>query len=127
MDEMMTQMTALPPAVRLWTGWMMAVFFFAAFFVRRDASARLVLGSFILTMAAAMLFFRATGTVKMIAAAHLLVWTPLLVYLIKSRLTGSSFKARSPMGAWLILLTATIAVSLAFDAREVAIYLRGVE
>lgn len=122
MNEMMTQMTALPPGVRLWTAWMMAVFFFAAFFVRRDAAARVALGSFFLTMAAAMVFFRATGTVKMIAAAHLLVWTPLLVYLIKTRLTCSSFKARSPMGAWLILLTATIAVSLVFDAREVVLF-----
>lgn len=119
---MMTQMNALPLAVRLWTGWMMCVFFFAAFFVRRDAGARVVLGSFFLTMAAAMLFFRATGTVKMIAAAHLLVWTPLLIYLIKTRL-GSSFKARSPLGAWLILLTATIAISLVLDAREVVLFL----
>ncbi len=122
MIEMMTQMNALPPGVRLWTAWMMAVFFFAAFFVRRDEDARLVLGSFILTMAAALLFFWATGTVKMIAAAHLLVWTPLLVYLIKTRLTCSSFKARSPIGTWLILLTATITVSLVFDAREVALF-----
>ena len=126
-NEMMTQMAGLPPAVRLWTAWMMAVFFFAAFFVRRDAAARLVLGSFLLTMALAMMFFRATRTVRMIAAAHLLVWTPLLAYLIKTRLACSSFKARSPMGAWLIALTATIAVSLVFDAREVAIFLRGVE
>lgn len=124
---MMTQMAALPSAVRLWTGWMMAVFLFAAFFVRRDVAARVVLVSFFLTMAAAMVFFRATGTVKMIAAAHLLVWTPLLTYLIKTRLGCSSFKARSPVGAWLILLTATIAVSLVFDAREVVIYLQGVE
>lgn len=127
MIEMMTQMNALPPGVRLWTAWMMAVFFFAAFFVRRDEEARLVLGSFILTMAAALLFFWTTGTVKMIAAAHLLIWTPLLVYLLKTRLGSSSFKAKSPVGAWLLVLTATITVSLVFDAREVAIFLRGVE
>lgn len=127
MNEMMTQMIALPPGVRLWTAWMMAVFFFAAIFVRRDEDARLVLGSFILTMAVAMLFFWTTGTVKMIAAAHLLVWTPLLVYLLKTRLGSTSFKAQSPAGTWLIVLTVTITISLVFDAREAAIFLRGVE
>lgn len=119
---LMTQMDALPFAVRLWTGWMMVAFLSAALFVRRDAAARAVLGAFLLTMAVAMALFHATGTVRAIAVAHLLVWIPLLVHLARTRLSSPAFDARSPAGAWLVLVTATAAVSLVFDAREVVLY-----
>lgn len=123
--DLMTQMNALPLWVRLWTAWMMAVFFSSAFFFRREAEARVTLGAFLLTMGVAMALFQATGTVKMIAAAHLLVWTPLLVYLVRARLNRASAGAGSPLAAWLGLLIGTIGISLMFDVREVVLFMGG--
>lgn len=121
MREMMAQMDALPLWVRLWTGWMMAVFFFAAAFVRHDAAARVVLGAFLLTMVVGMGLFAAARDVRVIAAAHLIVWTPLLAYLYKARSKDPSFALRSLKGAWLASLMLTMSVSLALDLRELAL------
>lgn len=125
MRDLMTQMNALPLWVRLWTGWMMAVFFSSAFFCRREEAARVTLGAFLLTMGVAMALFQATGTVKMIAAAHLLVWTPLLGYLAKLRQSRPSHGAGRPLAIWLALLIGTIGISLMFDAREVVLFIGG--
>ena len=125
MLEMMSQMAALPFWVRLWMGWMMALFLFAAIFARRDADARAILAAFILSMALGMGFFAVTRSVRMIAAGHLLVWTPLLVHLHKTRFNGGEQGPRGLRKAWLRALRLTVLTSLLFDLREVALHLYG--
>ncbi len=62
------------------------------------------------------------GYVKLLGLPHLIVWTPLAIWLVKQI-------RREDMPVWprraMVVILATIAISLAFDYTDVARYLLG--
>jgi len=116
---------AITPAIRIWLYWIAIIFLSSVTFVWEYKSARIVLAAFILTLPVAILVFRLLNNAHLIGIAHIAVWGPLVFYLIKSDLMRPSFQYSSPYGVWILLLVGTIAVSLAFDARDIALVVLG--
>ncbi len=125
MNEMNAQMEVLPPLVQYWMNWMMLVFVLSIVFVWNRKPARYVLLSFVLTMPVAMLVFYLTATVHLLGIAHLLVWGPLFYYLYSVEIKPQGLAFNSPYSIWLLLLMATIAISLVFDIRDLVLVLLG--
>lgn len=125
--EQMTQAidAATSPAVQMWMNWMVVIFVVSILFVRRYPAARVVLAGFVLSAVAGIVIFKITGKVYLIGLSHILIWTPLAIYLLRYVLTARNFRAQSMFGGWIILLLATIIVSLLFDYRDVTMVLLG--
>ncbi len=113
------QMAALGTPVELWVNWMMIIFISSILFVWKNKEARWALAALLVTLPTALLIFKLWGNVHLFALAHLLWWTPLLVYLIKSFQRQEKFKHWGALRLWHHLLCATIVVSLLFDVRDV--------
>ena len=126
MAEFSAQMNALPQAVQTWMQWMVLVFALSIVFTWWQVAARWVFVTFfVLTIAGAYGQFSFTHSVHWIAAVHLVLWIPLLVYLVGTAMRRPEFRAASPYGVWLIVVVLTMLVSLAFDARDVFLLLNG--
>jgi len=125
MNQMNSQTAELPQWVQLWMNWMMIVFLAAILFVKNHVAARVALGTFLLTFLAAFGLFYLTRNIHLFSLVHLVLWTPLLVYLYKKELRPGNVALATPYGIWLILLCATIAISLIFDVRDAALALTG--
>jgi hypothetical protein len=119
---------ALPPWVQWWIIFMVASFAVGLLFVRRHASARWVVGAFVLAHIMAgmeiLIFGPAALTVGLIALNHALVWTPAGAYMAKT-MTKPRHADFTPYAAWRFLILGVIAFSLVFDYRDAAIYLFG--
>ena len=113
--------------VSMWLNWMMAIFLLSLLFVWKHVPARYVLASFIATMPLAVLIFNATGKVHLIGLAHLLVWIPLAYYLWTKVISGPDFNKSSWYGTWILLILATITISMLFDVRDVVMTLVGMK
>ena len=105
--------------------WMSLVFLASVFFVWRHRAARFVLLVTFLTLPVAFLIFRMHPNVELFGIAHFLLWLPLLVFLVRKEIKAPSFNAKTAYGVWLLLLSATIIVSLAFDARDIVLVALG--
>jgi len=116
---------AITPVIRVWLYWIAIIFLSSVIFVWEYKSARIVLAAFILTLPVAILVFKLLNNAHLIGITHIVVWGPLAFYLIKSDLMRPSFQYSAPYGIWIVLLLATIAVSLAFDVRDIALVLLG--
>ena len=113
------------PWVGVWMNWMMLVFALSLVFVWKKKAARYVVLAFALTMPIALFVFGKTGEVDLIGIAHIIVWTPLAYFLVQKEIRSKKFKAKSCYGVWLLLLVATIVISLIFDVKDVAEVLMG--
>jgi hypothetical protein len=128
MEEMelaVQAVAAAKPLVGYWMNWMMLVFALSVLFAWKHKAARWVIAAFVLTIPFALFIFGRSGEVDMIGLAHIIVWSPLAYYLIQKEIRTKKFKAKSCYGVWLILLVATILISLVFDVRDVAMVLMG--
>jgi len=128
MTEINTQMSALSTPVQIWVNWMMLVLLLSVFFIRKHRPARFVFLAFLITMPAAMAIFYFAHNVHLFALAHIMVWTPLLVYLIRIRKSEGLkrlIKIRGPYELWQTLLMSTLFISLIFDVRDVFLVLIG--
>ena len=105
--------------------WLMGIvfptFLASLFFLHRSMEARLALGGFVLGHLPMMLrlFETAVGT---IALMHVVLYTPALVALARRR---PRVRLASPFGAWVHVMLAVLAISLAFDLRDGLRYLFG--
>lgn len=106
------------PVVSLWINWMMVIFFASLLFVWKHPAARYALIVILLTLPAAVVLYTMSGKIHLIGLAHIIFWTPLFYYLLTREIRGSNFNLRTPFGAWVALLTATIFISLIFDVRD---------
>lgn len=127
MNEMNSQMPDLPQAVQIWVNWLMFTFFATLAFVRKHKTARIVLGTMLLTMPLALGIYAMTHTVHLIAAIHLLLWTPLLAYIYKVEFKGKEAPPTGFYGKWLIIFVITISISLLFDVRDIYLVLMGLK
>lgn len=114
------------PALRLWVLWLTVVIVAAPPILlvfrqsRRDGVVMLVASAG--TLVFMQLLYAQVGFVRLLGLPHVLIWTPLAVYLglrlRKGRLTGLP-----RVTAWVALLT--ILISLAFDYVDVARWILG--
>jgi hypothetical protein len=58
---------------------------------------------------------------------HLLLWSPILIYIMRVEFKSDDFKLKSPYGVWTILLMVTIVISLLFDIRDLIIVMMGLK
>lgn len=115
------------PFLAAWMNWLAIVFLFSVFFMIKHKAARLVFFSLFLLLPLSIFIFERTNNVNMISLAHLLVGPPLAYFLVQQEIRTPHFKGKSFYGVWLILLVATIIVSLLFDARDFVLVLMGVK
>ena len=126
MEEMEAAINAATsPAVKIWMNWMLVIFLASIIFIYKHKSARFILGALVLTLPLALLIFEMTKSPVLIGVAHIIVWLPLAVYLIKTEIMGKTGKLKSVYGVYLSLLLATIFISLFFDIRDSALILLG--
>ncbi len=119
MEEMEAAINAATSDVtKFWMDWMMIIFLSSLIFVYRHLSARFIFASLILSMPIAIWIFEATKSPHLIGVAHILVWLPLSIYLIKVEIVGKIESLKSSYGIYLILLLTTIVTSLFFDIRD---------
>jgi len=112
--------------IRIWFYWLgfaiVATPIILAFSkaTRRDALIVLLINiSVIVSMG---WLFRQIGYVRLLGIVHVLLWTPLFIYLIRRAKNG---EMTIPFRLVICIFAATLAVSLAFDYVDVVRYLMG--
>ncbi len=124
MDAMTQAVDAVTSAtVKMWMNWMVFIFAASLLFVWKHVAARLALAAFILSALASWLVFDITAEPYLIGIGHLIMWGPLAVYILLMVIPSSEFKLPRPFSLWIVMLLATIAVSLVFDIRDIALVL----
>jgi hypothetical protein len=124
-DDLAAQLTALSPAVLAWVAWMMVCGFASVLFAGRHRSARVALLVFVLTIVLGSAIFVVSRNIHLTGIAHLVLWIPLLIYLLQREVRTESFDPRSAYGVWIGLLMATMVVSLLFDVRDIILVSTG--
>lgn len=118
MGAIMTQ----PLWLQAWVGWMAAINVIGAVvFIQRPESKWILLamiGNFILMSA----LYQTYGYQRILGLAHVVFWTPLLIYLWRRR---PQWNFATLSERWLALLFATNLLSLIIDYADVARYLMG--
>jgi uncharacterized membrane protein AbrB (regulator of aidB expression) len=119
MEEMDAAINATTSdATKIWMNWMMIILLSSLIFVYRHVSARYIFGSLVLMMPIAMMIFNITKSPHLIGVAHIILWIPLVIYLVKTEFIGKLDKLKTPYGIYLVFLLATIIISLYFDIRD---------
>lgn len=113
------------PAVNLWMYWMNLIFLASVFFIANNSGARYALLAMLIALPTAPIIYGLTGSIHLLGIAHILFWSPVAYYMVMQEMRGLSFKVSSPYGIWVLLLTATILISLAFDFRNIYLVLAG--
>lgn len=112
-----------PLWVEIWVCFMGIVFMMAIPFSFVRTEARWALAAMTLAFPAMMGLFAVVGYVRLLGLVHVVLWTPLAVFLWRRRV---DWRIRETLaGKWLALLFATVLVSLAFDYVDVVRYLLG--
>ncbi len=124
-DDRAAQIAALSPAVLTWVAWMMVCGFASVLFARRHRPARVTLLVFVLTMVLGSAIFLISRNIHLLGIAHLVLWIPLLIYLLQREVRTESFDPRSAYGVWIGLWMATMVVSLLFDVRDIILVATG--
>lgn len=120
-DSLMGHILAQPGWLVAWVLWMMAVNLASVAWVATRVEARWVLLGFALAAGIMQVLFWAAGYVRLLGLAHVLAWTPLVVYLARRwpRLEPGAYRA------WVGLVLATDVASLLIDYTDVLRYLLG--
>ncbi len=128
MEEMEAAISAVSSdIVKMWMNWMMIIFLSSLIFVYRHNTARIIFGSLIFTMPIAIWLFNTTKSPHLIGVAHIIVWLPLAIYLVKTEVINQGEKLKTPYGIYLVLLLTTIIISLYFDIRDAILIALGMK
>ena len=128
MQEMNAAIEAsMSPLVRVWVNWMVIIFLVSILFAWKHTSARVILVAFILTVPVALITWELTHNVYLLGIPHLIVWTPLAVYLIRTEIIGKTRQLKSVYGVYLIMFLVTIITSLVLDIRDIALVSMGLK
>jgi hypothetical protein len=108
--------------LQLWVGWLVVVNVLGGFFFIRRPEAKWVLFAMLGNAVFMSWLFDVYGFQRILGLAHVVFWTPLLVYLWGRR---DRWAVSSLSGKWLAALFTTNAISLVIDYIDVARYLGG--
>lgn len=119
----LNDLRAGPAWVWLWVNFIGAVFVLAIPFAVSRVEARAALLVMALTAPAMIALHSAVGYSRLLGVVHVVLWTPFVFWLWRRR---RFWRARETLsGKWIVLLFATMLVSLAFDYADVARWLMG--
>lgn len=126
-------MAGTSETVKVWMNWMSTVFLASLIFVWKFKAARFTFLALLLTGVGAVIVWTLTKNIHLLGIVHLVVWFPLAVYLWKTVLSKPTRSELSPNPTlysraffiWVILLFATIVISLLFDVRDIYLVLTG--
>jgi len=124
MEARETYVASLPAWVRLWMGWMSAVLPTCLLFAPWKAEARWTLLALVLSLAAANAIGLLFGWSRLWSLAHVLFWTPLVIYLarrwpklsFRPRIGGHPRELTPLFRLWAVLTLGTMGISLVFDS-----------
>jgi len=125
MNDANTQLATMSEPVQIWMNWMMFVFLLSVVFLKTHKGARYALAALFLSIPVGFAVFYFSRNVHLLGIVHLIVWAPLLLYLVKKEIKSEQFNVKSAYGIWVSLLSLTIAVSLVFDIRDIFLVLTG--
>ncbi|MEO1241099.1 MAG: hypothetical protein AAFX54_04260 [Pseudomonadota bacterium] len=111
-----------PLWLQAWVGWMVLVNFVGGLVFIRRAEAKWVLGAIISAGLLMELLYSQFGYQRILGLAHVVFWTPLLVYLWGR---CSAWNISRLSGKWLAVVFVTNLTSLIIDYVDVARYLSG--
>lgn len=120
-------------ATKIWMNWMMIMFLSSLLFVFKFKPARWAVATILGTFVLAAIVWTLTQNVHLFAIPHLILWTPLAIYLWKSTLSPTARAKTYPPQSlyakahllWAALLFTTILISLVFDVRDVYLVMTG--
>lgn len=115
-------MLAQPLWLKVWVGWMVAVNVIGALIFIRRTEAKWVLLAMIGNAIFMNWLFAEFGYQRILGLAHVVFWTPLVIYLWMRR---AHWDLSRLSGKWLAVLFATNFISLIVDYADVARYLMG--
>lgn len=119
----MQDLAAGPAWVFAWVMFMGIAFMPAIPFSISRVEARWALLAMLVAFPSMMALHAAVGMVRLLGIVHVVLWTPLAVYLWRRR---GEWRVKDTLaGKWLVVLFATILVSLVFDYADVIRYLLG--
>ena len=107
---MLEQILDEPFGLKVWIFWMVFLNSASIFFLRR-AEGRWVFAAWLASLVAMNRLFDEFGYTRILGLAHVLFWSPLVVYLFRRR---ASF-GEGAFGGWARWLAITNAASLAID------------
>lgn len=126
MEEMDAAISAASsPAVKIWMNWMMLIFLASLCFVWKHKTAWAIIATILLSLPLALYIFEQTQSVPTIGLAHIALWPFLAIFLYIKELKGKTENLKTPYGIYIILLLATIIISLYFDIRDTILILWG--
>ncbi len=111
-----------PPWLQVWVGWMGVVNILGAIMFIRRPEAKWVLVAMAGNIVLMNWLFAVYGYQRILGLAHVVFWTPLVIYLWRRR---PHWKVETLGGKWIALLFTTNLVSLVIDYMDVARYLAG--
>lgn len=111
---LIAELSAQPAPLSYWLNWMGFVnVLLPLFFVWRHWEARVVIGVFLLNAAFMALLYEQMGYGKHLGLAHVVFWTPLVLWLV---MRFDTIRARSTaFAAYVLVLIATNTISLGLD------------
>jgi hypothetical protein len=112
-----------PLWVQVWVNFMGLVLVLAIPFAFSRVEARWAVLVMALTFPAMIALHGAVGFVRLLGIVHVIFWTPFVIYLWRRR---AQWRVRETLsGKWIVLVFATMVVSLVFDYADVARWLLG--
>lgn len=112
-------MGELPNWVQLWMRWLNIVFLLGLIFVRSHIEARWALAIYAVSIPIGFLAFYFVRDIRVTGLPHIILWVPLLAYLIHAASNDPGFRLISLYAIWLFLLGVTICVSFFLDIKGV--------
>ncbi|MEZ5998627.1 MAG: hypothetical protein R3B98_08035 [Hyphomonas sp.] len=128
MSELMAAWSAdvakQPQWVQIWMDVMMVVLLaLSAVFSFVRVEARWVLVGFLLGAAGLIGIYSQMGYTRLLGLGHVIFWTPVLIYLLRRR---PHWRVKETLsGKWIVLSTAVMTISLAFDYTDVIRWVLG--
>jgi hypothetical protein len=119
--EMQRYVDGLPPWVNVWRTWMFLLFTAALLFLAWKREARWLAVTMVVSLLAYNAVSMVSGVGRFPSIAFVVFWTPLLVYFARR---FGQLQAEGPFDRvyryWMAGVVGTLAISLAFDAYNVA-------
>jgi len=113
----------LPIWVQIWLMVLTAVLLPCLLFAFKFVEARWVVVSLVYSLLCSKLLIMLTGPTLLWGLAHILFWTPVLIYLLQ-RLYKGKIRVKSIYGSWLMAVIVCMSISLVFDFYDVYRYIQ---
>lgn len=118
------QMAALPMMIQIWLNWMLVVIIFMPLIFFRRKQGRIAIVTSLLLITAAVPISLMYGMTNLVAAVHLVLWVPLVLYFCQ-QLRVKAIPMKSFFGIWSVVMVASCIISLAFDVRDFSYWIMG--